>query len=920
MKATAVCRAADTGNRARRDGALRACALLAALAACRLGFAAELYVATGGNDAWSGRLGAPNAERTDGPFATPARARDAVRRLKQQGLREPVTVLVRGGTYYLAEPLVLAPEDSGTETLPVTYAACPGEKPVLSGGRRITGWKRPAQGKVWTAEVPEVKAGKWYFHQLFVNGQRRVRARTPNEGYLLNEGPIEPLVDRRKARGDARTKRGFRFKPGDVKRWKNLDDVNVVQFHSWTASVHWIRELDEANHCVHFTAPANWPTGYWTTNERYYVVNFPEALDAPGEWYLDRKTGVLSYWPPEGEDPGQAEVIAPKLRHLLRIEGRPDQGRPVEWIKFQGLSFRHADWLVADKGPADGQAAVFLESAVLARGAKHVAFEKCEIAHVGEYALWLAEGCRENRVSQCHLHDLGGGGVKIGQQASPPDEARAAGHNVVDNCFIRDTGRVFHAGVGVWIGRSSFNRVTHNEICDLNYTGVSVGWCWGYAPSSAHHNVVEHNHIHHVGRGVLGDMGGVYTLGISPGTRIRHNVIHDVYSPGVGGGTGIYPDEGSSGILIENNLVYHTELGCFSQHYGRENTVRNNILAFSRAGEISRYRQEDHLSFTFEHNIVYSTSGFFLNGAWSNGHYRMGKNLYWDTSTADPDFDEMGFEDWQALGRDAGSLVADPLFVNPQALDFRLKPDSPAGKIGFVPFDPGQAGLYGDPDWVSLPRKIVRPPLELPPLKPRGPDTIDDGFESTAPGRPATAAVTSGETKGASVRVTEEAAATGKRCLKFTDAPGLPYAWQPHVFYTPRWRKGTARLSFAVRLGQDADFVHEWRDAAQPYRVGPSIRIDRAGRLAAGGKPLMTVPGDQWIRLDFVAGLGKQATGTYELTVTVEGQTPNKFPNLPFGHPDWKGLRWLGFISLAEKATAVYLDDVKLLSTQEVLP
>lgn len=895
-----------------RSFAICVFAVILIIAVCRGGGAAEFYVATDGNDAWSGRLAAPNAQRTDGPFATPARARDAVRRFKQEGRQEPVTVLVRAGTYYLAEPLVLTPEDSGSQSAIVTYAAHPGERPVLSAGRRITGWKRPTEGKVWTADVPEVKAGTWYFQQLFVDGQRRVRARMPNDGYLVNEGPIQPLADRQKAMSDAQAKIGFRFKPGDIKRWKNLEDAIVVQFHSWTASVHWIKELDEANHVVRFTAPSDWPTGYWTTNERYYLVNFPEALDAPGEWYLDRTTGVLSYWPPEGEDPSQAEVIAPKLRHVLRIEGRPDQGQPVQWIKFQGLSFQHADWYVADKGPADGQAAVFLESAVLARGAKHVALEKCEIAHVGEYALWLAEGCKENRIVQCHVHDLGGGGIKIGATASPPDEARAADHNVVDNCFIHDTGLVFHSGVGVWIGRSSYNSITHNEICDLNYTGVSVGWSWGYEPSSANHNVVEYNHIHHVGRGVLGDMGGVYTLGISSGTRICHNVVHDVYSPGVGGGTGIYPDEGSTHILIENNLVYHTELGCFSQHYGRENTVRNNILAFSRAGEISRYRQEDHLSFTFEQNIVYSTSGFFLNGGWSNGKYQMGKNLYWDTSTTDPDFDEMAFEDWQALGRDAGSLLADPMFVNPQALDFRLKPDSPAKKIGFVPFDPGQAGLYGDPDWVKLPGAIVRPPLVLPPPEARGPETIDDGFESTAPGQPAVAAIVSGETKGASVRVTEETAATGKRCLKFTDAPGLPYSWQPLIQYSPRLRRGVARLGFAVRLGQDADFDHEWRDALQPYRVGPSIRIDQAGQLVANGKPLATVPRDTWTRLDFVVGLGRQATGTYDLTVTVQGQAPKKFPNLPLGHPGWKSLRWLGFISLAEKPSVIYLDDVKL--------
>ncbi len=878
--------------------------------------AAELYVATDGNDAWSGTLAAPNAERTDGPLATLSRARESVRQMKEDGLEQPVTVWLRAGTYYLAEPLVFTPEDSGTAACPITYAAYGDEQPIVSGGREISAWKKPEGGDVWTAEIPETKSGEWYFHQLFVDGHRRTRARMPNEGYLLNEGPIDPLVDRNKARGDPTTKMGFRFKPGDIRRWTNLDDANVLQFHSWTASLHWIKELDEENHVVHFTAPANWPTGYWTPNERYYLENFPEALDAPGEWYLDRKTSVLSYWPMLGEDLTKVRVVAPRLRHIVRLEGKPGEGKFVQRIRFQGLSFQHADWHIADKGPADGQAAHFLEAAIIARGARHCAFERCEIAHVGEYALWLRSGCSDNRVFHSHLHDLAGGGVKIGETFSPKTEAEAAARNVVDNCFIHDTGHMFHAGVGVWIGRSSHNRVTHNEICDLDYTGVSVGWSWGYAPSSANHNVVEYNHIHQIGRTVLGDMGGIYTLGISPGTRLRHNVIHDVYSPGIGGGAGIYPDEGSTGILIENNLVYGTENGCFSQHYGRENTVRNNILAFSRTGEIARYREEKHLSFTFERNLVYSTTGYFLLGGWSNGNYRMQNNLYWDTTTTDPDFDAMGFDDWQSLGRDEGSRVADPMFVDPDGLDFRLQPESPALKMGFQPFDTGEVGLYGEPAWVSLPKQIVRKPLDLPPITVRGSQPIDDGFEETPVGERAALAVTSGEDEDASIRVTDEAAAGGDRSLKLTDALGLKYVWQPHLYYQPRFRKGIARLSYAMRLEPGAIFINEWRDASQPYRVGPSIQIDADGQLTANGKLLMTVPIGQWLRLEICTGLGRQATGTYELAVTLPEQPPKTFTDLPVGNPEWRSLRWLGFISLANAPTVIYLDDVKL-DTQE---
>ncbi len=926
-----------------------------------------LFVATDGNDAWSGTLPRHNRARTDGPFASLARARDEVRRrLAATGLPGGATVYIRGGTHFLAETFVLGPEDSGSARGPIVYAAYPGERPVLSGGRRITGWQRPSlsvipslprnlsepspkrdaslsmtdqdgrarpvadsrAGAIWTAEIPEARAGGWYPQQLFVNGQRRTRARIPNEGYLLNEGPVEPLADRAKAMNDANAKNGFRFKPGDMKRWSNLDDAVVYQFHSWTSSLHWIKVLDERAGVVRFTAPAHWPTGYWTPHERYYVENVPEALDAPCEWYLDRKTGVLSYWPEDRgtgtsrlqEDMRKAEVVAPRLRHLVRLEGDPAAGKFVEHVQFRGLSFQHTDWFIKDKGPADGQAAVFLDAAVMARGARHVAFDCCEVAHVGEYAIWLGTGCKDNRVFQCHLHDLGGGGVKLGEQASPKAEPDAAERNVVENCFIHDTGHVFHGGVGVWVGRSSHNIVRHNEICDLNYTGVSVGWCWGYASTSAHHNTVEFNHIHHIGRGVLGDMGGIYTLGVSPATVLRNNVVHDVYSPGIGGGTGIYPDEGSTGILIENNLAYNTEYGCFSQHYGRENIVRNNVWAFSLNGEVARYRQEEHPSFTFERNIVYGNTGEFLVGNWSNGKYAMERNLYWDTSTAEPTFDGLAFEDWQALGRDKGSLLADPLFVRSPAFrrsslapsDFALSPNSPALKLGFVPFDPSQAGLYGDAAWVALPKSVVRKPFAPPPPKPRFPERVDDGFETTPVGERAAWAVTSGEEGGASIRVTDELAASGKRSLKFTDAPGLKYPWQPHLFYTPRYNSGVARLSFDLRLEAGASFVHEWRDASQPYLVGPSIAIDAKGQLAAKGKPLMAVPTGQWIRIEIVAGLGRQATGTYDLAVSVAGQPPQRFEKLPVGSPAWRRLRWLGFISAATDKAVLYLDNIVL--------
>jgi hypothetical protein len=663
----------------------------------------DFFVATNGNDGWSGTLSVPNAEGTDGPFATLGRARDAVRAAKG-GEAKAYTVLVRGGVYRLAEPIVFGPEDSGTLAGPITYAAWPGETPVFSGGRAIEGWTRAADG-TWTATVPEVAAGTWYFHQLFVNGERRTRARTPNEGYYHIAGFLPGIENPHKERDKPETRLGFRYKPGDMKRWEGLSDVNVFVYHSWTSSLHWIKEVDEAEHVVRFAGPSGWPIGYWDAHARYTVENARAFVDAPGEWYLDRASGVLTYQPMAGEALGTAAFVAPRLRKLVVFDGKPAEGKFVEHIRLAGLGFEHATWETDRDKVADGQAAAWLEAAVFGRGARHCELTGCTIAHGGEYGLYLEKGCQDNRVVKCHIYDLGAGGVRLGHMSSPANENEAAVRNLVENCFIHDGGHVFPAGVGVWIGRSSYNTIAHNEICDFLYTGISVGWSWGYAESSANHNRIEYNHVYNIGQGVLSDMGGIYTLGVSPGTIIQNNRFHHIYSYSYGG-WGLYTDEGSSEIVMQNNIVHDTKTGGFHQHYGRDNVVRNNVLAFSREGQIQRSREEDHNSFFFERNIVYFDSGQLLSSTWKNGHWRMDGNLYWDTRGGAITFAGRDLAAWQAAGFDRHSVIADPRFVDAGARDFRLRADSPGLGMGINPIDPERIGLYGEAAWVGLPKTL----------------------------------------------------------------------------------------------------------------------------------------------------------------------------------------------------------------------
>jgi len=774
-----------------------------------------------------------------------------------------------------------------------------------------------------------VESGRWYFRQLFVNGRRRTRARTPNNGYLYTTGPRVRL-DTSKRSSDPETKIGFRYRKGDVRRWRNLSDVNIVLYHSWATSVHWIASLDEEDCVVRFTHPTDWPVCYWARRQRYYVENCREALDAPGEWYLDRSDGVLYYWPLDGEDLAKASVIAPVLSEIVRFAGEVGQDgeRPVEHVSLRGLSFQHADWDLSDrlKGlhlsffpisslsaihSGDVQASPMLGAALFAVGARHCTIEGCEIAHAGEHGLWLERGCQDNRVVRCHIHDLGGGGVYIGESQSPPVSSRAALRNTLDNNIIRDGGHVFRGGPGVWIGRSSHNAVTHNEICDFNYTGVSVGWDWGYAPSSANHNTVAYNHIHHIGNGVLSDMGGIYTLGVSTGTQLRHNHIHHVYSHSYGG-WGIYLDQASSGITIEGNIVHTTKSGGFHHGYGRENVARSNIFAFSEEPQVRRSREEDHISFYFERNIVCTSNPNVLVGCWKNGNYRMDRNLYWGTSGEELRFDGESFREWQSRGRDRHSIVADPRFADLESRSFRLLPDSPALRLGFVPTDAGQIGLRGEEGWVNTAKALEHRSIDKANLPP--PLPIANDFESTPIGEapPDAQVFTEGTRSG--ISVTDETAAAGKHSLKFIDAPGLTHKWNPHLVYNPYFALGQARFSCDIKNSGNAPAeiciqLRDWRHS--PFRVGPTLRVMPDGELRASGQSMARVPLGQWVHLDVIFGLGNTGEKTYELRLTSPGSETQAF-RAPYGSADFAVLTWLGFISESEKRTVFYVDNFSL--------
>ena len=859
---------------------------------------APIHVSPDGNDAGDGGIQAP--------LRTLQRAQGMARQRRRAMPQLPVTVLLHGGVYELPATLLFTPEDSGD----VRYAAHPGERPVISGGTRIRGWQRADQS-TWMAELPAELAAKPP-RRLYVDGLRRTLARTPNSGeYFRVLGPPLAIADPATGEEVNPAKRAFVFKEGDLRAWPRLQEINAVVMKNWESAILPIQSVDEATRMVVFRGPMKWAM---VRGSRYYVEGFREALDAPGEWWVDREKGVLYYRPLPGEDMEKARVVAPRLAQLVVMKGEPAAGRYVEGLTFEGLTFAHTDNPVPDTGHSDWQAAVTIPAAIQADGTRKVQILRCDVRNIGWYGIWFRRGCSENRIEQCELRDLGAGGVRIGDQGRQKG-TNATHHNTVHNNFIHDGSTDYYGAIPLWVGQASDNRLTHNEICDFNYTGISVGWSWGFAETTCHRNEIAWNHLHHLGRNVLYDMAAIYTLGISTGTTIHHNHIHHIWGfvEGYGAG-GIYPDEGSSGLLIENNLVYLTQNGGLTVHYGKENMVRNNIFALGQRSQIHLGRADKGSSQTLLNNIIYYSEGGLYQRM---SELHTGNNLYWHTDG--PEAIEfpgaLDLAGWQKKGNDAGSVVADPLFVNPKAFDFRLRPESPALGLGFKPFDIAAAGLVGA-DWRARATAIKRQKLDRLPEKERiAQPPLHADMEGMALGKPPSFGTVYGKTPTAGITVSDQQAAGGTRSLRFQDGPEVKQSYNPHLYYGAGLIGKHLAGSFDLFLEPGAVFTHQWRYGIGSFVGGVTFQARADGKATVNDTVICATPAGTWLHVEMAADMRNPALKTCWATVTVAGKPIAKAEAKVTTR--FKAMDWVVFVSDATVKTGFYLDNIVLEAKNE---
>jgi parallel beta-helix repeat protein len=559
----------------------------------------------------------------------------------------------------------------------------------ISGGIPVTGWTSVGDNTYKAVVTQPI-----FVNQLFVDNRRIVRTRLPmnQSEYFQYDAPLQ---DPNQARY------GFQYARGQFEAWP-LNDAMVVVYHSWTTSHHYIDQIITSNRTVLFTNPSNSPIGTYLIQgqRRFHIENLCISF-VPNSFCFANATKTVYLMTDGSYDPTKVQIITPVNEFVLLLAGT-DATNPVEDIIIDNVAIQHSAWNIGRTQQADYQAASFLTSAPLyIANATSIIISDIEVSHTGSYGVWIREGTANINIINSLITDTGAGGIRIGQMISPVPTPTSS-INILSN-QVSYGGNVFPSGVGVIIHRAVDVVIGDNSIHHHRYTGVSVGWEWGYNPSYTSNILIQGNYIYNTGEHILCDQGGIYTLGIQPGTVITNNVIKNVFSYAAYM-WGIYLDEGSSEIVVSNNVVYNIGWGGLFQHYGANNTIINNVFARASLiqppqpgdpipdGDLRIMNTENHLSWTFTRNIVYDTfqgsnHSVFKSDA-ANVSVSFSNNVYFNPYSTPLLFgiQQTSFAEWQQTGQDNSSVIADPLFVGDvnQCDFFTIQSNSPAAKLGFA--------------------------------------------------------------------------------------------------------------------------------------------------------------------------------------------------------------------------------------------
>ena len=555
--------------------------------------AGEIWISPKGSDFNDGTRQSPKATLTSA-----LRQAREWRRTEDNRIQGGITIYMEGGTYAFHEPVFIRPEDSGTKESPTIIRSVDDEKVILSGGISINGWKK--QGKVWVADVPAFNGRPLDFRQLWVNGKKAVRARDVEDFEKMNricsvdeknEILYVPAVSIRRLIDNK----------GNLK----AKYAEMVLHQMWCVANLRIRsvEVQGDSAAIRFHQPESriqfehlWPRPMVTTdghNSAFYLTNARELQDVPGEWYHDMDARKVYYYPREGEKMQEAEVIVPAVETLVRVEGTVD--RPVCHIRFEKITFSYTTWMrPSEKGHVPLQAGMYLTdgyridpkmqrnylnhpldnqgwlgrpaAAVRVVAARQIDFERCRFEHLGSTGLDYEEAVQGGVVCGCLFRDIAGNGLLVGSFSpaahethlpyDPADRREVCTQQHINNCYFTEIGNEDWGCLAIAAGYVGDVNIEHNEISEVPYSGISLGWGWTQTVNCMRNNRVHANLIHHYAKHMY-DVAGIYTLGSQPKSYVTENCVHSIYKPGYVHDPNhwfyLYTDEGSSFITVRDN-------------------------------------------------------------------------------------------------------------------------------------------------------------------------------------------------------------------------------------------------------------------------------------------------------------------------------------------------------------------------------
>jgi hypothetical protein len=534
----------------------------------------RIYVSVNGNDLreGSGKY----------PVHTPGTALKRIGEYRAEHPGRDIRVILGKGTWYLEEPITITPATGGSERSKVTWEGDPGGGTIISGGREITDFHDAGYG-LWWAEVDP----GFVFSELYIDGVRATRARIPDE---TDSMPRFYLESAQWNYNPDSTVRNITVKLNDRGMLSGKitnGEFELVVFKDWTTSRFRVSGLETDPARVFLEPPFALFDGSYNSifagnANRYscFLEGDPAFIDEPGEWALDATGHRLYYKPASGQDPEKVHAIAGKLTRLVEVAG--ERGNPVRNVEFRDIRFENQAFRLPP-GSHDGMQAAFsypgksdpsgrpglIDPVITMHWATGCRVDRCTLKNDAGNGICLLDGCRDNRLENLKIEDIGANGVMIGLTRDPGmDSLLLPRNNILAGSTLTRTGSLFQGAVGIWLGFCAGNEVSGCEVSDMPYTGISVGWQWNPLPSSSKGNRILNNKIHHVMK-MLGDGGGIYTLGDQPGSVISGNDIHDILRSELNHASpnnGMFIDEGSKGYLVKDNTISRTAHTCIRGH------------------------------------------------------------------------------------------------------------------------------------------------------------------------------------------------------------------------------------------------------------------------------------------------------------------------------------------------------------------